>query len=80
VLKRTTKKGEQRKEERKVEIRHDTKRLNWRKHTDRDDRKVCAVRYVDECVMASMLEWTQPVPQEDTHSSHNTCTHAWAQG
>lgn len=30
-------------------------------------KKVCAVRYADESVMASMQEWTQLVPQDHTH-------------
>lgn len=33
----------------------------------RKKKKVCAVRYADESVMASMQEWTQPVPQDHTH-------------
>lgn len=41
-------------------------------------KKVCAVRYADESVMASMQEWTQPVPQDHTHQPKHTHTHRMA--
>ena len=33
----------------------------------RRKKKVCAVRYADESLMASMQEWTQQVPVDHTH-------------
>lgn len=35
-------------------------------------KKVCAVRYADESVKASMQEWTQPVPWDHTHQPEHT--------
>lgn len=53
--------------------------LHWRKHTERNGekgvrrrKKVFAVRYADEIVMASMPEWTQSVPQEYRHRPEHT--------
>lgn len=37
-----------------------------------DERKVCAVRYADESVMASIQRWTQPIPQDCTPARTNT--------
>lgn len=56
-----------------------------RKHTDgerwrkwagrRREKKVCAVRYADESLMASMQQWTQQVPMDQTHQREHTHTH-----
>lgn len=49
VFERTTKKIEQRAiKGRKRKIQNDAGRVHWRKHTETDERKVCAVRYADE--------------------------------
>ncbi len=42
------------------------------KGVGRGKKKVCAVRYADQSVMASMQEWTQPVPQDHTHQPEHT--------
>ena len=50
-----------------------------RKHTDRRrwrkggwKKKVCAVRYADESLIASMQEWTHQVPVDHTHQGEHT--------
>lgn len=40
------------------------------KGVGRRKKKVCAVRYADEGVMASMQEWTQSVPQDQQEHTH----------